>query len=355
MSAETYEWLRGNIRIGYTDERGPAWWADDKDGRYLADGSHFPGAVPDDEVRKLLAVPFISAKVFAQYDDADGNRQVATDPDRQAIVTPDTGEILGIFKSGYQVHGYQEWTADQLSAITDTGKGELGVASVGLLRRRGVAFIQAKLQGTGMEVGGYGFVPYITAATSVDGTMSSTYATGIEGVVCDNTLSAALSSALTKLKVKHSRNSIGKLSEVRDRLKLVYAAADDFTIAAAALQDITVTANDFGLWLDEMGPVPAPDPKSSTGGAKYTNAVKYRDTLTALWQHDPKVKPWAGTAFGVLQLDNTYRTWERNVSGASGGRLERNMLNMVTGRTAAEDSTALDALAKVLDRKLVMV
>jgi phage/plasmid-like protein (TIGR03299 family) len=353
MSAETLEWLRSNIRIGYTTDRGPAWWADDKDGRYLADGSHFPGPVPDDEVRRLLAVPFVSASVFAQYTDEDGNRQVTTDPTRQAIVTPDTGDILGIFKSGYRVHGYQEWTADQLSAITDAGKGELGVASVGLLRNRGVAFIQAKLQGTGMEVGGYGFVPFITAATSVDGTMSSTYATGIEGVVCDNTLTAALSTAVSKLKVKHSRNSVGKLSEVRDRLGLVYAAADDFAASAAALQDIPVSERQFAAWLDQVAEVPARDPKSSTGGAKYTNAVKYRDTLTALWQHDPKVKPWAGTAFGVVQLDNTYRTWERNVAGAAGGRLERNMLNMVTGRTGAEDNAALDALAKVLGGALV--
>lgn len=355
MSKETQKWLIDNLRIGYTDERGPAWWHGQG---YLTDGSHFPGAVPEEEVRRLLDVKFVSAKIFAQWEDENGERQVAADPERQAILTPDNGTILGIFKSGYQVHGYQQWTADQIAAILDQSRGELGVASVGLLRNRGVAFLQAKLEGSGMEVGGYEFCPYVLAATSVDGTLASVYATGVEGTVCDNTLTSALRNALTKLKVRHSKNSAGKLGDVRDKLGLVYQAADDFAASAAALQDIPVSGKDFTAWLDEMAAVPAPDPKSSTGGIKYTNAVKVRDTYEGLWQHDPKVKPWAGTAFGVLQLDNTYRTWNRKVTGAAGaggGRIERNMLNMVTGRTAAEDATALDVLAKVLDRKLVTV
>lgn len=353
MSKETMQWLRSNIRIGYIDERGPAWWAAG-DGGYLADGSHFSGPVPEDEVRRILDVPFVEGTVSSVYTDLEGNRQVTNDPERKTIITPDTGDILGIFKSGYQVHGYQQWTADQIAAILDTSHGELGVAAVGLLRKRGVAFLQAKLEGSGMEVGGYAFAPYITAATSVDGSMSSTYATGIQAAVCDNTLSAAIASALTKLKIKHSRNSAGKLGDVRNALGLVYQAADEFADAAAALQAVDVTEADFRAWLDEMAPVPAPNPKSSTGGATYTNAIKKRDAYTLAWRSDAKVAPWAGTAFGILQLDNTYRTWTQGVRGADGGRIERNMLNMVTGKTATDDSAALDALAKVLDRKLIV-
>ena len=350
MSAETMEWLRSNIRIGFTSERGPAWWHGDG---YMADGSHFDGPVPTEEVERLLSVEFVETEIYAQWTDGDGNRQVVKDPTRKGIVTPDNGVMLGVFKQGYQVHGYRQWTADQIAAILDQSRGELATASVGLLRNRGVAFLQAKMTGTALEVGGYGFVPYITAATSVDGTLASTYATGIEAVVCDNTLASGLASALTKLKVRHSRKSAGRLAEVRGALGLVYQAADEFSAAAAALQDVTVTSDDFAKWLDEMAPVPAPDPKSSTGGARYTNARKVRDRYTDLWTYDPKVKPWAGTAFGVLQLDNTYRTWDRNVSGAAGGRIERNMLNMVAGTTAREDSAALAALAKVMGDRLV--
>lgn len=351
MSAETMNWLRENIRIGFTGDDGPAWWAGDN---YMADGSHFDGPVPTDEVERLLSVEFVETEIFAQWTDADGNRQVVKDPTRKGIVTPDNGSMLGVFKQGYQVHDYKQWTADQIASILDTSRGELGTKSVGLLRNRGVAFMQVQLTGTGLEVGGYPFTPYILAATSVDGTLSSTYATGVTAAVCDNTLAYALSAAVSKLKIKHSSKSAGRIGEIRDALGLVYQAGDDFAQAAAVLQDIEVTNADFTAWLDEVAPVPSPDPKSSTGGAKYTNAVKFRSGLTDMWTYDAKVKDWNGTAFGVLQLDNTYRTWKRNVAGADGGRLERNMLNMVTGVTAKEDEKALDALAKVMGDRFTL-
>lgn len=368
MSAETMDWLRTNIRIGFTSERGPAWWHGDG---YMADGSHFDGPVPTEEVERILNVPFIETQhhaVHVEYFHADGCLETGklyaecgcprsetpyVDKTRKNIVSPDDGHVHGTFKLGWQLHGYQQWTADQIAAILDQSSGELATASVGLLQSRSVAFMQAKLTGSALEVGGFGYVPYIVAATSVNGSLASTYGVGVDAVVCDNTLANFWQTALKMLKVKHSRNSAGRLSDVRGALGLVYQAADDFAVAAAALQDVTVTSDDFKAWLDEMAPVPAPDPKSSTGGAKYTNARKVQDRYSDLWTYDPKVKPWAGTAFGVLQLDNTYRTWDRNVSGAAGGRIERNMLNMVSGVTAREDGAALAALAKVMGDRLV--
>src|ERR1700728_1042955 len=200
MSKETLTWLRNNVRVGYqdADNAGPAWWR--AAGEFMTDGSHFPGSVPLDEVQRILAVPLISGAVFAQYTDADGNAQV-TKTDRQAIISADDGMVHGIFSAGYVIHGYQEWLLDQLSAILDQGKGQLGVASVGRLRNRAVAFVQVKLEGSGMEVGGYGFVPFIHAASSVDGSLASTYGTGVTGIVCDNTLHAANASAISMLKV----------------------------------------------------------------------------------------------------------------------------------------------------------
>lgn len=370
MSKETQQWLIDNIRVGYTGTDGPAWWA--RSGEYMTDGSHFEGPVPTEEVEKLLSVEFAEAQhhaVRVEYFHTAGcgeagklyaecacprSETTYVDKTRKDIITPDNGATLGVFKLGWQLHGYQKWTADQIAAILDQSRGELGVKSVGLLRNRGVAFMQAQLTGSGLEVGGFPFAPYILAATSVDGTLSSTYATGVTAAVCDNTLAAAMAEALSKLKVRHSKNSAGKLQNVRDKLGLVYQAADDFIAAATDLQSIEVTSKDFTAWLDEMAAVPAKDPKSSTGGVKYSNAVKLRDKYTDLWTYDAKVKPWAGTAFGILQLDNTLRTWHRSVSGADGGRMERNMLNMVKGITAQEDEAALSALARVLGTRMTL-
>jgi phage/plasmid-like protein (TIGR03299 family) len=368
MSAETMEWLHDHIRIGYTSERGPAWHARDS---YMTDGTHFPGKVPEAEVQRILDVPFIEAqhhavqveyfhtddcgeagKLYAECD-CPRSETPYVDKTRKNIVSPDDGFVHGTFKLGWQLHGYQQWTADQIAAILDQSRGELGTASVGLLQSRSVAFIQAKLDGSALEVGGYGYVPYIVAATSVNGSLASTYGVGIDGVVCDNTLASFWQSALKMLKVRHSRNSAGRLADVRGALGLVYQAADDFAAAADALQNVTVTDDDFAAWRNEMVSIPERDPKSSTGGAKYTNAVKVHDRYTNLWTYDPKVKPWAHTAFGILQLDNTYRTWDRGVKGASGGRIERNLLNMVDGTTGTEDTKALAALARVMGDRLV--
>lgn len=344
MTQETSQWLIDNLRIGYTDERGPAWWAAGTDD-YLVNGSHFPGSVPDAEVRKILGVPLVEGTVNTVYTGTDGQRQVAADDSRKTIVRADTGDILGIFRSGYQIHGYQQWTADQLAAITDQGRGELGVASVGLLKRGAVAFIQAKLEGTGMEVAGYGYTPFILAATSCDGSLASSYATGVVGAVCDNTLTAALRSAHSKLKVKHSRKSAGRLAEVRDALGLVYTAGEDFAASVEELVNVEISEKDFSAWMDEIaGPVPA-----DKGASRTMNLSKRQDY--AELRSDPKVKPWDGTAFGLIQLDNTFRTWSRTVKGADGGRIERNMVNTVTGVGDREDAAAMAAIDKILAKR----
>ena len=59
-------------------------------------------------------------------------------------------------------------------------------------------------------------------------------------VVCDNTLSAALTTADTRVKVRHSRNSLDKLAAVRDALGIVHQVADDFAAQVEQLINRTV-------------------------------------------------------------------------------------------------------------------
>ena len=79
-----------------------------------------------------------------------------------------------------------------------------------------------------------------------------------------------------------------------------------------------------------------------------------RDELTRLWTKDVKVAPWTGTAFGVVQAVNTYRTWEGIVRRVEGGRLERNFTSDVTGANADEDNKVIEDLAQVLGRKVTL-
>jgi phage/plasmid-like protein (TIGR03299 family) len=265
-------------------------------------------------------------------------------------------DLVNCPKDSYRIHQYMDALHGFVQRVAEGAE----VGSVGTLKHGAVAFLQAVLPGE-YEVAGYGYTPYITAATSSDSSIASTYSTGAIGAVCDNTLDQAMAGALTKFKIKHSRHSALKAQEARDKLGIQLAqVAEQMGETIEDLLKIDVSEKDFELWLDEM--VPLPEAANKIGkngrvgspGRGYTMAETKRDELSRLWVKDAKVKPWAGTAFGIVQANNTWTTWESTVRNAQGGRIERNYLNAMEGKTATSDRKALEALAKVQDRKLVL-
>jgi phage/plasmid-like protein (TIGR03299 family) len=341
-SNETFEWLRNNVRVGYTTQRGPSWWAADQESP-LADGTHFDGPIPQDEVDKILGVPLVEAPIFAQLPNGD----VIKDPNRKAILRGD--DILYVPSVNYQIHPYRETLDKFVRQITDDEAA--GVASVGLLQNGGIAFLQAVLPES-YEVGGYGYQPYVTGVTSVNGKRSTTYLTGGKATICDNTLNMALAGAVTKIKYKHTKNSRPRVATVREALGIqLVRVAEDLGTAIKDLQDIDVSDKAWEQFLDVH--VPMPEMKSpDKPGRGWTLAENKRNALDRLYLRDPKVSPWNGTAFGVVQAVNTWRTWEGTVRKATGGRLERNLTNDVTEAGSKEDLKVLDDLSSVLDRTL---
>lgn len=96
MSTETMTHLNTQTLIGYTDKRGTAW-------HYRAnlqgtESNHYPAAVPvDDVTRRLFHWTPVTGPVQATIDG-----HTYTDESRQVIVRPDTGRILGTFRSSYR-------------------------------------------------------------------------------------------------------------------------------------------------------------------------------------------------------------------------------------------------------------
>jgi phage/plasmid-like protein (TIGR03299 family) len=344
-SAYSVSYLRDNIRIGFTDERGPAWHAnqiigDDGQPAYLADGTHFPGPVPLEEVEKMLKIVLEERPLF--YQDASG--EYVPVERYKGIGIKGRDDLINCPRDSYVIHQYFE----ALHKFTQrVAEGAL-VSSVGTLKNGAVAFLQAVLPEE-YEVAGYGYTPYITAATSADSSIANTYLTGAIGAVCDNTLDSAMAGALSRWKIKHTRKSVLRAQEAREKLGLSIAqVGDEMTQTIESLLAIPVSERDFELWLDEVTPMPDfKETKSGTGGRGYTMAENKRNELSRLWVKDPKVKPWAGTAFGIVQASNTWNTWSSTVRNADGGRIERNYLNAIEGKVGAADRKALDALAKV--------
>lgn len=346
MSQETAQWLNTQTLIGYTDKRGNAWHY--RESAQGAEPNHYADAIPVADVhRRLFHWAHAEGSVSTEYLGGDGFATI-TDTTRKAIIRPagtfgpdDQGEILGLFKSGYQVHPFGEWLVENVATILDA---DLHIGSAGLLKGGAVAWVQVELSDTISTPEGVDFRPFLTAATSVDGSLSSTYQTGAQVVVCDNTLAAALGERSDRVKIRHSRNSLGRIGEVREALGIVHDAADTFTQAVADLCATEVTERQWRAFVDAHAPLP------EAGKAKTTRALTLaenkRDALNTLWRSDLRVSPWAGTAFGVVQAVNTYTHHVQTVKGAS--RAERNALNTVQGKWAALDTDTLSTLNRVL-------
>lgn len=343
MSQESMQTLNTDTLIGFTDERGMAW-------HYRAEmqgelSNHYPQAIPVEDVRKRLfhwkaAEGDITSTVITE-----NGVLVVKDPSRKTIVRPDTMRILGIFKRGYLIHDFDEWLIKNVEAILGD---ELAVSSAGLLKGGAVAWVEVSVPKTIVTPEGVEFRPNILAATSLDGSLSSTYARTIQNTVCDNTLAAALTEPGQKIKVKHSRNSLVRLADVQEALNIVHTMADDFAAQVAQLCNTTVTDAQWDKFLAGLAPTTDEKGEEKTGRG-LTLATKKQDTLRKMWNTDARVEPWKNTAWGVLQAVNTATHHEFDVRlGEDGTRAERNMLRAVTGETEKTDLATMNLLAGVL-------
>lgn len=332
MSAETVEWLNTNTRIGFTDKRGHVW-------HFKAGATnHFPGPVPIEEVQELFGWQAISSPLYVQTPlgmmPVDG---------RQAIVRSDTSEVLGIFKSGYVIHQYQNWLLTEVGNILDDG---LAIGSAGLLRNGAQAWVSVEVPENIKTPEGVEFRPNLLACTSLDGSLSTTYKRIVTNVVCDNTLSAGLGEQGQQIKIKHSKNSVLKIAQARDALAMIHTIADDFAAEVKALCEIDVSDRAWSAFLDAHMPLVTSTGEPKTKNAR-TIAENQRESLVKLWNHDVRVTPWRGTAFGVLQAVNTYVHHESTVRGAS--RAERNMDKAIMGEFDALDQQTIATLTRAMD------
>ena len=345
MSRETTEWLNTRTLIGFTEQRGNAW-------HYRADAqgdepNHYPHAVPvEDVVRRLFNFTVEPAPIFVAGDtvEVEGLVQPVTFvqvPGKVAWQASDNGDVLGIFSEGYKGHQYKPWLLDEVAQLLDD---DLGIGSAGLLRNRGQAWVSVEVPENVTTPEGVVFRPHLVAATSFDGSLSTTYKRTVTNVVCDNTLAAGLSEKGQQVKVRHSRYSELKLASARDALAIVHTLADDFAAEIERLCAWDVSERQFGQHLDLVVPVPEAD------GRGRTIATNKREQLRQLYKFDHRAAPWAGSAWGVLQAHNTWSHHFATVRGVGGdgiGRSLRNQENAISGKTEQLDREVLRTLELV--------
>lgn len=338
MSAETYEWLNTNVLVGFTDPtygRGNAW-------HYRADlqgdePNHYQHAIPvDDVLRRLFHFQALEAPVYVGIEGANGTEYIR-DTTRKAIVrSDDPSTIFSVFKAGYVPHQYKEWLIDTVANIIDDS--DLAIGTAGLLKNGARAFVTVELPDTVKTPSGFDIRPHLLACTSHDGTLASTFQLVSTIVVCDNTLAGALSERTPSWKVRHTKNSVGTLSSVRDALNIVWEYTDDLKRELERLSSQVVTDNEFKSIVEHLVPV---DLTTEVKPAVLSRAQGKRDILHHLYKNDPRVTPWSGTALGVYQAWNTYC---HHFFGRDENRVERNMLNAITGKSQVQDQLVLDLI-----------
>ena len=270
----------------------------------------------------------------------------AIQDDRQAICRSDTDAVLGIFKSGYTAHQYEQWLLNTVAAILDE---DLVISSAGLLRGGAVAWVQVEIPTTVSTPQGVEFRPRLLGGTSFDGSIATFWKRVVGIVVCDNTMDAAMAESGQIYKVKHTRNSGFQLDAARDALNVITATAEDFTTTLATLCATDVPEPTWRAFLDDYVPLVEDDGTRKTGRS-LTSAVGKQDALRRLWTHDVRVAPWKGTAFGVVQAVNTWAHHEQTARGMT--REDRNMLNAITGVTGRETTAVAQSLTKALAWRL---
>jgi phage/plasmid-like protein (TIGR03299 family) len=341
VSTETSEWLNQNVLIGFTDKRGEAWHYRASD--QGAEPNHYSQAIPIDDVRRRLfswtakEVPMFVRGKESMY--SPGAHELITVPDRKAIIRDDTHQVLGVVSQSYTPHQYEEVLLSKIADIVDDS--ELAIGSAGLLKGGAIAWVQIEMP-ENLKVADVEFRPHLLATTSFNGSIATTYKRTVTIVVCDNTRAMALKEQGQEYRVRHTANSQMRIAEARDALNIVFRLGEAFTKEIEQMLAIKVSDTQFQKFVEVITPL-----KKDASKTAITKADTDRANYMNLWNHDPRVAPWKGTGFAVVQAVNTYRQHIRPTRGET-IRVERNMMDNLTGQTEVSDQEAFKKLLTVV-------
>lgn len=338
MSAETLDWLEANSLIGHVAERGTAWhWREGAT-------NHFDGAIPRERVLQLFSYPMAegaAAVVVPVVDENGVETKVFPAPNFKGIVRLDTGEVFEFFKHSYEMHDPTEWCLETLETLADG----LDIGSAIVLKGGAVAAMQVELPET-RSAGGRGAEPvkhrpYLTGATSFNGSMATTYLRGSKIWVCDNTLSMAMNEGTAlRQKYRHRKGAAVNVLDARENLGIVVEETGD--LVDAQIKELTeqyVTDQKFyEIVAAFTGLATAKEGRGKTMATNRTAA------LIQLWHGDERVAPWKNSAWGTLAAFNTAK---HHVFGADDTRIQRNEMDAITGKFEEFDRNILKLLATV--------
>lgn len=308
-----------------------------------ANATQYDGAVPLDVIANdLFGWNAVPAPVFTSF-----NGRPQSVPGMVANLRSDTGDVLGLVSDRYAIHQYRTSLLDNVRAIVG-GSSELAIGSAGTNRNGAVGWLSLSLPNTRTTAEGVEYLPNLIAYSSHDGTLATEYRRSVLNMVCNNQMGTMLkmdagqAQGMSKIRVKHTRNSLLRIEDARHALGILAETSDAFADEVRELCQLSVTERDWETILDELAPLA---PFGSTARAA-TLADNKRGALDALWTNDARVSPWRNTAYGVVQAVNTYGHHVQTVRGSH--RDDRNLAATLAGDWDTLDNRTHATVRRVL-------
>ena len=219
----------------------------------------------------------------------------ATIEGMKANVRSSDQKVLGVVTDRYKVVQNAE-----AFAFTDVLLGEgVKYETAGSLSSGKRVWLLAKMETA--TVCGDAVEPYLVFTNSHDGTGAVKVAVTPIRVVCQNTLTFALSSAKRTWSTKHCGDIQGKMDDAKRTLGFATAYVESLKEESEKLTEIVVLAPQFADFVMKMFPT---DSKMSQ--RQVENVERQRRALAELYNHKDDIQKFHGTAYGVLNAVADY-------------------------------------------------
>jgi len=189
---------------------------------------------------------------------------------------------------------------------------------------------------------GFTVRPMLLATTSHNGSISTTYKSVSTRVECDNLLARALSEDTQAFRARHSKNSNFRLQNVRDALGFVHRMTEDIVAEVNKYANIKVSDREWEAIVSKLMPIntDANAPKQAI-----SRIENKQERIKEMYRNDPRVAPFTGTALGVIQAFNTFN---QHIIGKDDNRVERNMMNALTGKVFNQDEQVMKVIKELV-------
>lgn len=210
-------------------------------------------------------------------------------PNVKANVRDTDQQFLGIVSDRYKIVQNKD-----AFAFTDMLLGEgVKYETAGSLASGKRVWMLAKMDTT--KVCGDNVDPYLVFTNSHDGTGAVKVAVTPIRVVCQNTLTLALSKASRTWSTKHCGDIQSKMDDARNTLQLASAYMEELKEQSDKLTQIVVLAPQFADFITKMFPI-----KEDASERQVANIERQRKALAEIYNHKDDIQRFHGTAYGVL-------------------------------------------------------